>query len=302
MSVPDLQRHDVTADDGTRLRVYELSPDDPEEAVLCLHGGLTNASALFAPPVAGGTAHSWLHAIAARGRAAFALDVRGYGESEMLPEYDEPPAANDPPVRAVDAAADVRAAYEFVADDHRTHLLGVSWGTMTGGCFLETTDDPASFLACAPVYRSPVEFEAAAAALGLDPEPGAYVVEEYDVVRERQGGGEVFEAVWETITDTAQGRGPDAYVAQAGALADTRDCCAGNPPYDAAAIDVPTMVVRGSEDATSQREDALALYDELDVPADRTEYVELRGGDHFLMHGSRRADLYAASAAFQDRV
>jgi len=301
----DLQRHDVTADDGTRLRVYEVAPEEPTEAVLCLHGGLTPARALFAPPVGDGTSHSWLHAVADGGRAAYALDVRGYGESEMLPEYDEPADQSDPPVRAWDAAQDVKAAYDFVSDRHdTTHLLGVSWGTMTGGSFLEQYDDrPASFVQCAPVYKSPVDFEAAAAALGLETDLVAYIVEEYDVVKERQGGGDVFEAVWAAIAETNQAlEDENAYVAQTGALADTKDCCAGNPPYDAEAIDVPTLVVRGSEDRTSQREDALALYDELDVADDRTEYAELRGGDHFVMHSHRRHDLYAATNAFYDRI
>ena len=302
---PGLQRHDVTADDGTRLRVYEVVPENPTEAVLCLHGGLTPARALFAPPVGDGTSHSWLHAIAEAGRAAYALDVRGYGESEMLPEYDEPAEANDPPVRARNAAHDVKAAYDFVADRHdTTHLLGVSWGTMTGGAFLEQYDDrPASLVQCAPVYKSPVDFEAAAAALGLDTDLVAYITEEYEVVKERQGGGEVFEAVWSVIAETNQALDDqNAYIAQTGALADTRDCCAGNPPYDAAEIDVPTLVVRGTEDHTSQREDALALYDELDVDGDRTEYAELQGGDHFVMHGHRRRDLYAATNDFFGRV
>jgi pimeloyl-ACP methyl ester carboxylesterase len=301
----DLTRHDVTADDGTRLRVYEVAPEQPTEAVLCLHGGLTPARALFAPPVGDGTSHSWLHAIADAGRAAYALDVRGYGDSEMLPEYDDAPEANDPPVRAWDAAHDVKATYDFVSDRHdTTHLLGVSWGTMTGGSFLEQYDDrPASFVQCAPVYKSPVDFEAAAAALGLDTDLVAYITEEYDVVKERQGGGEVFEAVWSAIAETNQALDDEnAYIAQTGALADTKECCEGNPPYDAAAIDVPTLVVRGTDDHTSQREDALTLYDELDVEGDHTAYAELQGGDHFVMHGHRRHDLYATTNDFFDRV
>ncbi len=301
----DLQRHDVAADDGTNLRVYEVATEDSDEAVLCLHGGITNARALFAPPVGDDTSYSWLRAIADHGRTAFALDVRGYGESDPVPEFDEPADANDPPVLAEDAAHDVKAAYDFVADRFEAvHLLGVSWGTMTGGSFLEQYDDrPASFVQCAPVYKSPVDFEAAAGALGLDTSLGAYMVEEYDVVRERQDGGEVFEAVWRSMMESNQGRPEDdAYVAQTGALADTKDCCNDDPPYAAAAIDVPTLVVRGSEDQTSQRADALTLYDELDVEGDETEYAEIRGGTHFVMHGHRREALYAAATAFQDRI
>lgn len=298
----DLDRHDVTAPDGTRLRIYSVQPDGAREAVLCLHGGLSHARALFAPRVSGGTSHSWLHAIADRGRAAYALDVRGYGESDRLPEYDDSPDANEPPVRATDAAQDVNAAFEFVADRHDSlHLLGVSWGTMTGGVFLERYDArPTSVVQCAPVYDSPLEFAVAAEAFGIDVDLGAYIVESYEVVKERQGNGAVFEAVWEEMMDSTQALADrNAYVSQTGAIADTRDCCAGEPPYDANAIDVPTLVVRGSEDHTAQRADALTLYDEL--PSDRNEYVELRGGDHFVMHGRRRRDLYDLASAFQDR-
>lgn len=298
-----LDRYDVTAADGTQLRVYGVQSRDTSEAVLCLHGGLTHARALFAPRVSDGTSHSWLHAIAERGRAAYALDVRGYGESERLSEYDEPPDANEPPVRATDAAEDVKAAYEFVADRHEVlHLLGVSWGTMTGGVFLERYDArPTSVVQCAPVYDSPLDFAVAAEAFGIDVDLGAYVVESYEVVKERQGAGAVFEAVWDAMMDSTQALADqNAYVAQTGAIADTRDCCAGDPPYDASAFDVPTLVVRGSEDHTAQRADALTLYDELSNG--HNEYVELRGGDHFIMHGSRRQDLYDLASAFQDRI
>jgi len=302
----DLDRHTITAADGTDLRLYEAPTAGAEAAILHLHGGITNARALFAPPVAGDGSYSWLHANAADGRAAFALDVRGYGESDPLPAFEEPADANEPPVRATDAARDVAAAVEYVADRYDTvFLLGVSWGTMTGGAYLEQsgTHPVDAFVQCAPVYRSPVDFGEAARALGLDPDLGAWMVETYDTVRKRQGGGPVFEAVWEAMADSNQGLPDrDAYVAQTGAVADTRACCEGDPPYDAGAIRVPTLVVRGSTDHTSTREDALACYDENGARGDRKEYAEIAGAGHFVMHSPRRRDLYATVGAFFDRV
>jgi pimeloyl-ACP methyl ester carboxylesterase len=126
----------VTADDGTDLRLWELVLDDADEAVLFVHGSITNSRALFAPPVAGDDSYSWLQACARDGRAAFALDVRGYGDSDRPPEMEEPPAENDPPVRAPTAAEDIAAGYDEVAGRYDTvHLVGVSWGTMTCGYF-----------------------------------------------------------------------------------------------------------------------------------------------------------------------
>ncbi|MFC7176229.1 hypothetical protein [Halosegnis marinus] len=91
----------------------------------------------------------------------------------------------------------------------------------------------------------------------------------------------------------------DTYLAQAGALADSKAASEGERVYDAGAVDVPTLVVRGSADAISVREDALGLYDELDC---EREYAEVGGADHYAMHGDRRAALYAATNAFYDRV
>ena len=59
------------------------------------------------------------------------------------------------------------------------------------------------------------------------------------------------------------------------------------------------MVIRGSADQIAGREDALTLYDELAIPA--REYAELGGGDHYVMHGDVRQELYALVDAFQNR-
>jgi alpha-beta hydrolase superfamily lysophospholipase len=319
----DLTPGTVTADDGTELRLWELSPPTAaDEAVLFVHGSITNARALFAPPVereAGGApsgatgegsepraddSYSWLQAAVDGGRAAFALDVRGYGDSERPPELDEPPEANDPPVRAPTAADDIAAAYaEVDARYDAVHLVGVSWGTMTCGYFCANRDhDVASLAQVAPVYLPPWPFEEGIAALGLDPDLDAYYYQEYDEVKERQGGDEaLFEAVWTAQVESNQGEDEGTYVAQSGALADTRAACEGQRVYDAADVAVPTQVIRGTADAISVREDALTLYDELGSGDDR-EYAEIGGADHYAMHGARRQALYAAVAGFQNRA
>lgn len=294
----------VTADDGTDLRLWRLAPERPREAVLFVHGSITNSRALFAPPVPDDDSYSWLHAAARDGRAAYALDVRGYGDSDRPPELDEPPEANDPPVRAPTAAADVEAAYEAVAADHdAVHLVGVSWGTMTCGYFCATRDPGAASLSqVAPVYRPPWDFAEGIAALGLDPDLDAYYHQRYDEVKERQGGDDaLFEAIWRAQVGSNQGVSEDAYIAQSGALADTRDACRGEHVYDASAVTVPTLVVRGTDDVISVRKDALGLYGALGSGDDR-EYLELGGADHYAMHGHRRQALYDAVAGFQDRA
>ncbi|AFK19536.1 alpha/beta hydrolase fold protein [Haloferax mediterranei ATCC 33500] len=292
--------------DGTRLRVWERTPEGADEAVLFLHGGMTSSQALLAPPVPDDDSYSWLHRAAEHGQAVFAVDIRGYGESERPPEMRVPPEEHGPPVRASDAAMDVEAAYEFVRERFgAVHLVGISWGTMTGGTFVtESAPELESLVLCAPVYVPPYDFEEGLAGLGLEPDLDAYYKEEKSTVMKRQGMEEttpLFEAVWETQVASNQGvEGEDAYIAQTGALADVRAGCNGNPVYDAGVIEVPTLVVRGSADPVARRDDALTLYDELG--GDETQYLEIGGGTHFMMHGPHRQALYDSVYDFQQRI
>lgn len=292
----------VTSEDGTGLRLWEQVPDDAEEAILFVHGSITCSRALFAPPVDDDESYSWLRATAESGRAAFALDIRGYGDSDRPAELDESPTANDPPVLAPTAAEDIAAAVDAVTERFGVvHLVGVSWGTMTCGYYCAEDDHGVTSLAqVAPVYDPPWSFDEITTALNVDPDLNAYYHQRYDEVKERQGGNEpLFEAIWETQVESNQGVDEDTYIAQAGALADTKRAVEGERPFDAAAIETPTLVVRGTADDISTRPDALALYDALDC---EREYAELSGADHYAMHGDRRHTLYELVADYFDRV
>lgn len=301
----ELTAHDIYAEDDTRLRLWETTPDtDQTAAVVFVHGAITNSRALFAPPLAD-SSYSWLGATAATGRTAYGLDIRGYGDSEQPSILDAPPEENPPAVRAPEAAMDIRAALEFAAARHRqVHLVGVSWGTMTSGRYLETDAvGVESYTAVAPVYKPEYDFTLVKQALGIDGELGAYMTETREDAAQRMGGdgSPLFEAIWEAQAGSNQGiDGADAYKGPLGAFADTIDCCQGDPPYEAPEIDVPTFVVRGTVDQISQREDALTLYEELETPY--KEYTEIGGADHYIMHGPAREQLYAAVNAFHERI
>ncbi|PSP85739.1 alpha/beta hydrolase, partial [Halobacteriales archaeon QS_1_68_17] len=91
----------------------------------------------------------------------------------------------------------------------------------------------------------------------------------------------------------------DAVAAPNGTLVDLR-ASVDAPVYDAAAIAVPALVVRGSLDAASTRQDALALFD--DLGADDRTYAEIAGGTHFLQFEPPRDALTGAVRAFHERV
>lgn len=316
------QVHDLDVD-GTRVRLWERSPDETtdgadgaNEAVLFVHGATYPSRVVFDLDGPGhGDGYSWLADVAARDRAAFAVDLRGYGDSERPAAMDAPADENPPPARAETVLDDVRAALAFVSERYdRVHLLGYSWGSVICGRLLAGTDAPAvaSLTQFAPVFRmaeSIVErFDPG------DPAPAYRSVtrEEVearwndqipaseDLAAWRGGGADdlVFDAFWSQLAATGQGEADGTVRAPNGTLLDLRETPHADP-YDPARIAVPTLVVRGSDDPTATREDALQLYDAL---ADVREYAEVGGGTHFLPVEARRGVLYDVVAGFQRRV
>jgi len=300
----ELRQNDVSADDGLSLNVWERAPDGADEAVLFVHGIITNARGLFVTPVEGDTSYSWVHAASDRGRAAFAMDQRGYGESGRPAGLDEPPEASDPLVRADQAADDIEAVIEWIREDYDTlHLVGVSWGSHTCGRYLERTDGPPvdSFVHCAPVYEPDYDFSVALDALGIDDHEVGWFEQDYETVRGRsQHDPEVFEAIWRSQVESKQGVDDGTFVVQAGGIADWADSTAGDPVWDPAGIEVPTMVFYGSEDVIADRQGSLACFDRLG--ADEKEYVEFEGVDHYIMHSERRDEVFETTHDFQDRM
>jgi len=291
---------DVESEDGTRVRVWRRAPEGATEAVLFVHGATYGGRAAFAPE-----RYSWLDDVAAAGRAAYTLDARGYGDSERPPELDAPAGEGDPVVRAETAARDAKAALDAVRESVETvHLVGYSWGSMIAGVLLGGLEaEVASLVQYAPVY-SPAADRESDFSPG-DPPAAFRTVTEADT-RERWASqrpdavpADAFDAFWETLLDSGQHAGDGRVVAPNGTLVDLTESV-DEPVYDAGAIDVPTLVVRGSLDTASRRPDALALYDALGAK-DRT-YTEVAGGTHFMQFESARDRLVGAVEEFHDRV
>jgi pimeloyl-ACP methyl ester carboxylesterase len=299
----ELTAESVQAPDGLELNVWARQPADATDAVLFVHGIVTNGRALFATPVEDDDSYSWIHAASDRGRAAFALDHRGYGDSERPPAMDEPPEDNDPPVRADQAAADIGAVVDHLREDYDVvHLVGVSWGSHTTGRYFDVADPPvASLVFCAPVWNPAYEFEEALTALGLEGYDRAWFEQDKETVRARSDHDPaVFEALWRAQVESGQGIDETTYAVQAGGIADWAASTRGDPVWDPATVDVPTMVFYGSDDDIADRQGSLACYDRLTV--EEREYVEFGGADHYPMHGERRADLFDVVSEFQDRA
>lgn len=305
----------IEGPDGRTVRLWE-DADEEREAIVLVHGSTFGFRAGFAP----GEGRFWADAIAGAGRAVVGVEIHGYGDGEWPPAMDAPPEENPPVARATEAAADVKVALEHARSRADTvHLVGISWGTVVCGALFAGGSPPVDSLTLyAPLYELP----------GSDPDdfdpgdpPAAYrevtraglksrwdgqVPAGNDPVAWRGGEGDddpLFEAVWGAAHDTRQrveGADEPTIRVPNGSLLDMQAAARGEPVYDPADIDVPTLVVRGSQDATSAREDALDVYDGLGT--DRAEYLEIEGATHFLLVEPRRHALYEAANGFYDRV
>jgi pimeloyl-ACP methyl ester carboxylesterase len=311
---PEPVPRDVPAPDGTRLRLWTreastAADERADEAVLFVHGATYPGRAVFDPA----PELSWLAHAAERGRSAYALDLRGYGDSETPVAMDAAPGEAEPPCRAATVADDVAAAVAAIGES-RVHLVGYSWGTVVCGELLARNTDAsvraASFTAFAPVFR-PAPSLVEGFALGDPPAPARRVTRQdaldrwtaqfpdaVDPFTYRDPA--VFPQFWNALHDSGQVVAANVPTVRApnGVLVDLRGAVDAEP-YDPSRVTVPSFVVRGSFDPTATREDALGLYDAL---PNARGYREVAGGTHFLPLEKRRGELFDAVATFQDGV
>lgn len=294
--------HRVTTEDGAGLALH--TEGDGDAAVVFVHGATFGARPAFDTP-----GYSWLDDCAARGRAAYALDARGYGDSERPAEMDATP--EEPPVRAAAAADDLAVALARVREDHGTvHLVGYSWGSMIAGVALERGSNVDSVTMYAPVYAPDPE-RVAEFDPGDDPAPKREATREETLARwdahfgdaepARYRDPDAFDAFWTALHEGQGVPGEEPTIeAPNGTLVDLTEAAREGPIYDADAVSVPALVVRGSLDRTATRADGLALYDALG--SDDREYAEVSGGSHFLALERRREVLFDRVAGFHERV
>jgi pimeloyl-ACP methyl ester carboxylesterase len=311
--------YDITSADGLRLRVWKEVQGTPIEAVLFVHGATYGGVSMFDPPVDEDW-DGWMDYAANANQAAYAVDIRGYGDSERPPEFEKTPEESDPVVPAAVAARDVRDTIEWIRSEQgydRVHLVGLSSGTWrVRALFSEYDPEVASVTLAAGSYQ---QFEAPTEDLPAwsTQEKSefverwrAQVPEEADpdtwIGGERYTAEEVIDAVWEGIYRSGQGL-EDASEGESEGGDDGEQTIL-NPTnllqdaeHDPGAITAPTLVIRGSSDPLISREGALALYDALDIEEHRKEYAEIAGGTHFLFLEDRRLAMYDAVRGFQRR-
>ncbi len=296
-----------SADPAARLHVVETLPANTtplqaERAVLFVHGA-TYPGLSFDLGVPG---YNWMDFVAARGFAAYALDIRGYGSSSRPRQMAGPAGEAKPVMRAPEAVRDILDAVDFIrrrTGVTRVNLIGWSWGTVTAGAFAAEYPTMVERLVLyAPVYSLHMPERLRAFRLAdpgdesrFNPAIGAYRTVDAAAIRAR----------WEAqIVPENKDEWRDAAVAEAwiaallasdpksttyeppalrapnGVLVDVFEIFSGRPVYDAGRITAPTLIIRGADDPTATDEDATGLY--VALGSRYKDYTALAGGSHFI--------------------
>jgi pimeloyl-ACP methyl ester carboxylesterase len=283
--------------------------------VLLVHGATLGAS-LFDLPLPG---YSLLQALAQAGRAAYALDIRGFGHSMGGTVMQAPAQENPPFPRLAQAVEDIGAAVQAILEREGAgaiDLVGFSWGTVTSGAYAAANAGTVARLALyAPLYG-----ERNALWLGRIAQPGqterllsgigayrlmtqAALIGRWDEdiggdpARYREPGvAEAVFAQFAALDPGTRAGAETAFRCPAGALADLVAVFNGRPLYDAAALAMPTLLVRGADDTTSTDSDARALL--AAIPAREKQYCIIDPGSHFLLLEKNRRELYRTLGEF----
>lgn len=257
---------------------------------------------------------SWMDYIARSGYDVYLVDVRGYGRSTRPPAMSEPPDRNPPVATLGEAVDDVDAAVDFIRRRHnveRIGLIGWSWGSAIMGRYAAVHGDKVNRLVLyAPVWQRKTP---SGAASGTDVK-AAYRLVNVAAAKSRWLAGvaqnkqeqlvprswfETWVAAnlatdpWGSMQSPAVMRAPN------GGLPTVQPSGEWTPPYDPAAIRVPTLLVKGEWDADTPSYMAQALFPLL-ANAPMKQYVEIGEGTHSIMLERNRMQLFRVVQTFLD--
>ena len=281
-----------------------------DRTLLFVHGATYPGEATFDLRVDG---RSWMEHLAERGYDVYLVDVRGYGRSTRPPAMSQRAEANPPFAATEEAVRDIEAAVNFILLRRsltRLHLMGWSWGTTTTALF--TTRNPEKvgrLVLVAPVWTPPPGSAA-------PPVPTtAYRSVTIDAAHKRWLTGVPadkqqalipagwFQAWSKAVLESdpvGAAQNPPVVRAPNGALRDIfGQWLAGKAMYDAAAIRVPTMLIKGEWDVDTPAAMAQRLFASLTNTPQKI-YTEIGEGTHTLMLEKNRLQLFRAVQVFLD--
>lgn len=253
----------VTADDGHALRLWALLPTterpEPKRSIVLVHGRTWSSLPDFDLRIADDPSPSLMRALAREGFAVYALDLRGYGQTERDPSgWLEPDRA----------AEDLFAALTFVAEreGHPPDLLGWSMGALVAQLTVQRHGPAARSLI---LYGYPRDLDKRTAPESQTGEPPKQANTEAAARSDFITAG--------TISDA----GIDAFVKAALAADPVKVDWRAMHQFDAldaAEIGVPTLVIHGVHDPIAKQLFQAKLFTRMTVE-DR-QWVVMPNADH----------------------
>jgi pimeloyl-ACP methyl ester carboxylesterase len=279
-AVVERVRHEVDAD-GHPIAVWEKSPATPRGVLVLVHGRTWSGVPDFDLQV-DGESLSLMDDMVARGWAAYAVDLRGYGGT---------PRDDTQWLTPTRAAADLAIVLDWVAQrhqgDHAPALLGWSYGSMVSQLTAQQHPDSISALVLYGYPRDPDQEYAPREAPAEPPR--------------RENTAEA--AASDFITpDSISDAAIQAYVQQSLAADPVRVDWKDEHEWsalDPAAVQVPTLVLHGEHDPYAPVANQARLFERLGHP-DR-QWVIVAGGDHAAHLERPRARFIGALLAFLER-
>lgn len=285
-----------------------------------VHGATYHGVAAFDAPLPGG---SWLDYAAAHGHDAYALDIRGYGESARPSAEAGATGRDGPYARTEEAIADLSEAVDFVrarTGADRVDLVGWSWGTaICAGYAAKNPHEVGRLVMFAPLWilrNLPgaglpqvvvplVWFPGIGSLYAANLRPFRNVC--LDDARRRWFRGldertarelvpdEVLERWWQhtvSADPVGEAQSPPVVRAPNGVMADLMERWAvGRPTYDPGEIKAPVLAIVGEWDIDTPPEMARELFGLLTAaPYKRLEL--LARGTHAMLLEVNRFDLY----------
>lgn len=281
------------------LRVRRPSDGIPVQgAVLFVHGA-TIASSLFDLPIKG---YSLLDACASQGWWAFAIDLRGYGNSTKPAAMDLPPLTCPVQCTGDDAIANVDSAISHIQNQYgikKIALVGGSWGSLICARYSAVKPANISRLALlAPLYASVNmgwlrALSDPAYPSKINPQLGGYrYVSKADLLsrwdpeipdteKSVRRPPSVLAALLEAEFAADQQSPIDGtFRVPNGTLHELFEVFSGRPIYKPEEIACPTLLVRGADDQTSTHQDCQKLIAALRTPSKTLQTIA--GAGHFM--------------------
>lgn len=279
---------------GGALRALRAAADG--RPVLLLHGSTLPGSIAYALRFDG---KSWLDDLASRGHDAWALDIRGYGESWQPEDSGTRPCT--PVADTAQAVEDVAAAIAFIRAETgaaTVDLVGWSWGATVAATYAAGGGEGLGRLVLhAPQWLrdtpSPMVTEQTRNEPYRAVDPAAFV--ERWLGRVDPESRTILER-WRTTLEQALAEHAPIRVPNGSARDIATQWMAGNPGYDPAAIVAPTLVIVGDADTDTPPSLGRSVYSRLGSRERR--FATVPDGTHFTVFEPARDELFAAVGDF----